>query len=101
MTEVLVAVWATVLTFGMALLYLRLRKLNLALGHSLKATMNILETVQMQSEINISQQQMNEIINTNLEILGVHTNLIKPSIGYEATQFLAWYNNRKREGENG
>lgn len=99
MIEVLLAVWVTVLTLSMALLYIRLRKLNSALGHMLKALNNIVQTAQMQSEINLSQQQMNEIINTNLEILGVHTSLIKPSIGFEATQFLAWYNERK--GRNG
>ena len=100
MIEVLLA-WTIVLTVSTAVAYLRIRKLNLALGHSLRATYNILETIQMQSDINIQQQKMNEIVNTNLEILGVHTNLIKPSIGYEATQFLAWYNARKKEGENG
>jgi len=101
MIEVLLAVWVTGLTFVTALVYTRIRMLNKALMHHLKATHNILESMQMQSDINLSQQQMNEIVNTNLEILGVHTNLIKPSIGYEASQFLAWYNNRKKEGNNG
>jgi predicted Holliday junction resolvase-like endonuclease len=101
MIEVLLGVFLTVITFAIAILYLRIRKLSQAVSHHLKATYNLLETVQMQSDINISQQKMNEIINTNLEILGVHTNLIKPSIGYEASQFLAWYNKRKKEGENG
>lgn len=100
MIEALLA-WTVVLTCSTAVAYIRIRKLNHALGHSLKATYNILETIQMQSDINIQQQKMNEIVNTNLEILGVHTNLIKPSIGYEASQFLAWYNARKKEGENG
>jgi hypothetical protein len=101
MTEVLLAVWITALTFGIGILYLRIKKLNTALTHTLKALSNVLESMQMQSEINVSQQQMNEIINTNLEILGVHTSLIKPSIGFEATQFLNWYNMRRKEGNNG
>lgn len=101
MIEVLLGVWTAGLTFVSVLVYTRIRMLNQALTHHLKATHNIIQSMQMQTDINLSQQQMNEIINTNLEILGVHTNLIKPSIGYEATQFLAWYNARKKEGNNG
>lgn len=100
MTEFL-AIWATLLSIAVGVLWFRIKRVNEALSHTLKATYNMLESLQMQSEINMSQQQMNEIVNTNLEILGVHTNLIKPSIGFEATQFLAWHNKRKKEGENG
>ena len=101
MIEIVLALWTAGLTFVSVLVYTRIRMLNQALTHHLKATHNIIQSMQMQTDINLSQQQMNEIINTNLEILGVHTNLIKPSIGYEATQFLAWYNARKKEGNNG
>lgn len=99
MTEIFIGVFLAALTFTSVFLYIRLRRLGIALNHTLKALTNILETVQLQSEVNTAQQQMNEIINQNLEILGVHTSLIKPSIGFEATQFLAWYNERK--GKNG
>lgn len=100
MNEILLGAFLTLIVLWAILLHVRIKKLNRVLGHSLKALSNVIEASQMQNEINQSQQQLNEIINTNLEILGIHTNLIKPSIGYEATQFLAWYNKRK-EGNNG
>lgn len=101
MIEVFLAVWLSALSVGSLFLYQRIRRLNEALGHTVKALSNMINTVQLQADINLSQQQMNEIINTNLEILGVHTSLIKPSIGFEATQFLNWYNMRRKEGNNG
>lgn len=100
MTEILLGVVLTLLVLWLGLLHRRVSKLNAGLGHTLKALSNVIEAAQLQGDVNASQQQMNEIINTNLEILGVHTNLIKPSIDLEATQFLAWYNKRK-EGNNG
>jgi hypothetical protein len=97
MTEILLGVVLTLLVLWVAVLHRRVSKLNAGLGHTLKALGNVIEAAQLQGDVNDSQQAMNEIINTNLEILGVHTKLIKPSIGYEATQFLAWYNTRKEE----
>jgi len=60
---------------------------------------NITTLIDEQSKINHSQQQLNDAISTNLEILGVHTKLIQPDIAYEASAFLAWFNNKKKEGK--
>jgi hypothetical protein len=60
---------------------------------------NMTNLIAEQSKINHSQQLLNDAISTNLEILGVHTKLIEPDIAYEASAFLAWYNNRKKEGK--
>lgn len=59
---------------------------------------NMAQVFDEQGKINKSQQKYNEAVSTNLEILGVHTKLIEPGIAYEASAFLAWYNNRKKEG---
>ena len=60
---------------------------------------NMAKLFDEQHKINKSQQQFNEAVSTNLEILGVHTKLIEPDIAYEASAFLVWYNNRKKEGK--
>jgi hypothetical protein len=60
---------------------------------------NITNLIEEQSKINHSQQQLNDAVSTNLEILGVHTKLIQPDIAYEASAFLAWFNNKKKEGK--
>ena len=80
--------------------YWRLRMTAKAVAYLIASLKNLVDALTEQQNINVAQQQMNEHINTNLEILGVHTKLIKPSIGYEATQFLAWYN-KKKEEDNG
>ena len=64
-----------------------------------KILSNITDLIDEQSKINHSQQQLNDAISTNLEILGVHTKLIQPDIAYEASAFLAWLNNKKKEGK--
>ena len=100
MIELVLTVWLTLVTLAAALLYYRVKRLNAAIGNTLKAVGNILETMTIQADVNMTQNELNNYIGSNLEILGVHTNLIRPTIGYEATQFLAWYNKRK-EGNNG
>jgi len=60
---------------------------------------NMAKVFDEQSKINKAQQGLNDAVSTNLEILGVHTKLIEPDIAYEASAFLAWYNNRKKEGK--
>lgn len=60
---------------------------------------NITNLIEEQSRINHSQQALNDAVSTNLEILGVHTKLIEPDIAYEASAFLAWFNNKKKEGK--
>lgn len=51
-----------------------------------------------QKSINETQFVMNEGIANNLEILGVHTRLIKPSVGMEAEAFLRWHNRKEENG---
>lgn len=53
-----------------------------------------------QRSINESQLSMNAQIAQNLELLGVHTRLIKPTVAMQAEAFLAWQN-RKDNEENG
>lgn len=60
---------------------------------------NMTNLIDEQSKINRAQQQLNDAVSTNLEILGVHTKLIEPDIAYEASAFLAWFNNKKKEGK--
>lgn len=60
---------------------------------------NMTNLIEEQSKINRAQQQLNDAVSTNLEILGVHTKLIEPDIAYEASAFLAWFNNKKKEGK--
>lgn len=62
---------------------------------TLKAMTSIIDTSAEQSKINTAQHELNQLIGHNLEVLGVHTRLIKPSVGFEAEQFLSWYNNKK------
>ena len=71
----------------------------------LNALLHLCETLvkalQAQRHINEQQTEINENIGQNLEILGVHTKLIPPSIAMQAEAFLAWYNKRKEERDNG
>lgn len=60
---------------------------------------NITKLIEEQSKINHAQATLNDAVSTNLEILGVHTKLIEPDIAYEASAFLAWFNNKKKEGK--
>ena len=99
MSEVALAL--SLLTFGLlGWTYRRLRMTAKAVAFLIASLKNLVDALSEQQNINTAQQQMNELINTNLEILGVHTKLIKPSIGFEATQFLAWHN-KKKEEDNG
>jgi phage regulator Rha-like protein len=100
MTEI--ALGVALISLGVALVAIR-RAAKVARAFSLlvKALENLLKALSDQASINEAQQQMNTDIATNLEILGVHTRLIKPSIGFEATQFLAWHNKQKEQRENG
>ena len=96
-----IAIGLSLLSLGLiGLTYRRLRMTAKAVAYLIASLKNLVDALSEQQTINVAQQQMNELINTNLEILGVHTKLIKPSIGFEATQFLAWHN-KKKEEDNG
>lgn len=53
-----------------------------------------------QRDVNESQHSINSQIAQNLELLGVHTKLIKPTVAMQAEAFLAWQN-RKDNEQNG
>lgn len=61
---------------------------------------NVLKTITAQKEINEKQHDINNALGSNLEILGVHTKLIPPSVAMEAEAFLRWVN-EKRENKDG
>lgn len=71
-----------------------------ALGMALKGLNNVLMALSELSGALEAQNGLNQEVNRNLEILGVHTKLLKPTIGFEAESFLANYNNKKGK-ENG
>ena len=58
---------------------------------------NTIKSIGEHSKIHESQNEVNEIVGRYLEVLAVHTKLIKPTIGFEAEQFLAWINKKKEE----
>lgn len=86
------------LLLSVALLWLKLR-------HDAKQyerLFNLLhKAMEAQREINDEQMDINNLLGQNLEILGVHTKLIPPSIAMQAEAFLAWNNKRKEENEDG
>lgn len=87
-----------VLAIGVALYtYRKLRMLAKAFAHLMMATSNLAEVAKEQQNVNDLLKQSLTNVDTNLEILGVHTKLIPPTIGFEATQFLAWHNKKKEE----
>ena len=81
------------------LLHRQLYKMREGALGLLQVLANMTTLVDEQSKINKAQQSLNEAVSTNLEILGVHTKLIEPDIAYEASAFLAWFNNKKKEGK--
>lgn len=65
-----------------------------------KTIENIVGTVGEHSNVFKSQNELNQMVFKHLEVLGVHTKLVKPTIGYEAEAYLAWIN-KKKEDKNG
>ena len=59
----------------------------------------IVESITIQQGINDKQANVNELLGKNLEILGVHTKLIKPSVTMEAEAFLRWHNEKKEDND--
>jgi hypothetical protein len=57
----------------------------------------IVESITMQQGINDKQANINELLGKNLEILGVHTKLIAPSVTMQAEAFLRWHNDKKED----
>lgn len=103
MSELLLAV--SLITSGALgivtlVLWARVVKLSKSVMMILQAANNMMKALQELSAALEAQNGLNQEVNRNLEILGVHTKLLKPTIGFEAESFLANYNRKKRE-ENG
>lgn len=103
MSELLLAV--SLITSGALgivtlVLWKRVVKLSKSVMMILQAANNMMKALQELSAALEAQNGLNQEVNRNLEILGVHTRLLKPTIGFEAESFLANYNRKKRE-ENG
>lgn len=103
MSELLLAVSLIVsgaLGIVTLVLWKRVVKLSKSVMMILQAANNMMKALQELSAALEAQNGLNQEVNRNLEILGVHTRLLKPTIGFEAESFLANYNRKKRE-ENG
>lgn len=72
-----------------------------AMDEMVTTLVNVISTVGEHQKVFSSQQQLNEVFVKHFEVLGIHTKLIKPSVGYEAEAYLAWYNKKKEEKDNG
>lgn len=94
-----IALGIAVVLLALWVLHLNTKIINLvkALASLMMALQNLANVAEEQTKVNIGQQAVNDLIGQNLEILGVHTRLIEPTIAYEASSFLAWYN-KKKEG---
>jgi hypothetical protein len=99
MIELFLGLAVMALAGYVAWLHRQLYKIREGAFGLLQVLSNMTTLVDEQSKINKAQQSLNEAVSTNLEILGVHTKLIEPDIAYEASAFLAWFNNKKKEGK--
>lgn len=57
------------------------------------------QATQAQTQINTSQYDINNSLAQNLEILGVHTKLIPPTVSMQAEAFLKWHNDRRKNND--
>lgn len=80
-----------------AWLYRKIKMTAKAMARLMIALTKVLDALNEQGKVNEMQANVNNEIGTSLEMLGVHTKLIKPTIGFEAQQFLNFYNKRKEE----
>jgi hypothetical protein len=94
MSELILIVWLAISNALMLWIWLAQRSKNMAL---LRLCTTIIKAISAQRDINGKQHEINNSLGQNLEILGVHTKLIPPSIAMEAEAFLAWHNKRKEE----
>lgn len=81
------------------LLTRKINNLVKAFASLIMAMQNFARVAEEQQKVNLGQQSINDLIGQNLEILGVHTRLIEPTIAYEASAFLAWWNKKKEENK--
>jgi hypothetical protein len=97
MSELLIIIWLGVTNVVMLWMWLAQRAKNFAL---VKLSSTIIKAISAQRDLNEKQNEINNSLGQNLEILGVHTKLIPPSIAMQAEAFLAWHNKRKEERDN-
>jgi hypothetical protein len=97
MSELLIIIWLGVTNVVMLWMWLAQRAKNFAL---VKLCSTIIKAISAQRDLNEKQNEINNSLGQNLEILGVHTKLIPPSIAMQAEAFLAWHNKRKEERDN-
>lgn len=95
--EIAVIVLAITQIASFVYLFLTKRRWTLMVGHLLKLSKISLDVSGEQQKLNMRQQEINTMLEANIEILGVHTKLIKPSVAMEAQAFLQWHNRRKEE----
>jgi hypothetical protein len=103
MSELLLAlslIMSGALSILVVSLWRKVVSLAKALAMALQGLNNVLLALSELSGALEAQNGLNQEVNRNLEILGVHTKLLRPSIGFEAESFLANYN-RKKGKDNG
>ena len=98
MTELVLMAWLALTNIAFVAFWLLVRS---RLNSLLYLCETLVKGLKAQRHINEAQTEINESLGQNLEILGVHTKLIPPSIAMQAEAFLAWYNKRKEERDNG
>lgn len=97
MSELLLAIGLVTVACYAIILRNRVRRLAKSIALLIKGMQNFAEGMTKLAELSERQSEVNHMMESNLEILGVHTKLIPPSIGFEASQFLAWVNKKKEE----
>lgn len=99
MIDIVLSVAITALSITVFLLNRRIVNIVKAYASLILALQNLAQIAEEQQKVNLGQQGINDLIGQNLEILGVHTRLIEPTIAYEASAFLAWWNKKKEENK--
>lgn len=94
MIEIILSVVVLALSGALAFLFFAQRKINKKY-HKLFDT--IVHSITIQQDVNSKQLDINDLLGKNLEILGVHTKLIPPSVTMQAEAFLRWHNERKND----
>jgi hypothetical protein len=101
MSDLLLAIGLVAVACYAIVLRFRVRRLAKSIGLLIKGMQNFAEGMTKLAELSERQSEVNHMMESNLEILGIHTKLIPPSVSYEASQFLAWVNKKKEERDNG
>lgn len=96
--EIVLAVGLLLVTAALLIAVAAQRRINKSYNKLLNS---IVQTISAQKEINDKQLDINDNLGQNVEILGVHTKLIPPSVAMQAEAFLAWHNKRREEKDDG